>query len=169
MLHAMSVFLLMLFCGIPSSVLYGEMCSRVQEMQQDVAQRVSNPPGGVQSRNHANFSPFSRHHARISPLSRNHTNWSHFSTFTQSRTYFFRFHAITQITQMRKGFSRHHAHQKDLSRITHTCQLHAITQLFFHFHAITQFSRNKKGYSRNHANLWGGLVKTSALGFCFET
>ena len=117
-------FSLLLLCGIPSSVLYGEMCSRVQEMQQDVAQRISDPPGGVQSRIHANFSPFSRHHARISPLSRNHTNWSHFSTFTQSRTYFFRFHAITQITQMRKGFSRHQAHQKDLSGITHTCQFH---------------------------------------------
>ena len=110
------------------------------------------PQGGVQSRNHANFSPFSRNHARIFQLSRNHTNWSHFSSFTQSRTDFFRFHAITQI---RKGFSRHHAHQKDLSRITHTCQLHAITQLYFHFHAITHFSRNKKGHSRNHANLWG--------------
>ena len=110
------------------------------------------PQGGVQSRNHANFSPFSRNHARIFQLSRNHTNWSHFSSFTQSRTDFFRFHAITQI---RKGFSRHHAHQKDLSRITHTCQLHAITQLYFHCHAITHFSRNKKGHSRNHANLWG--------------
>ena len=97
-----------------------------------------------------------------------------FSIFTQSRTYFpaftqsyklvtfFQFHAITHrffrfhaITQIRKGFSRNHAHQKDLSRITHTCQLHAITQLYFHFHAITHFSRNKKGHSRNHANLWG--------------
>ena len=119
---------------------------------------IRGPSGGVQSRNHANFSPFSRNHARFSLLSRNHTNWSHFSTFTQSRTYFFRFHAITQITQMRKGFSRHHAHQKDLSRITHTCQFHAITQLFFHFHAITQNHATKKGHSRNHANLWGASL-----------
>ena len=111
------------------------------------------PPKGVS--NHAITQIFLHFHAITHGFSRHHTNWSHFSSFTQSRTDFFRFHAITQI---RKGFSRHHAHQKDLSRITHTCQLHAITQLFFHFHAITQFSRNKKGHSRNHANLWGGLL-----------
>ena len=53
-------FSLLLFCGIPSSVLYGEMCSRVQEMQQDVAQRISDPPGGVQSRNHALYFIFTQ-------------------------------------------------------------------------------------------------------------
>ena len=74
------------------------------------------------------------------------------STFTQSRTYFFRYHAISQI---RKGFSRRYAHQKDILRITHTCQFHAITQLFSHFHAITHNHATKKGHSRNHATLWG--------------
>ena len=112
------------------------------------------PQGGVQSRNRANSSPFSRSHARIFPPPRNRTYWSKFSTFTQSRTYFFRYHAISQI---RKGFSRRYAHQKDISRITHTCQFHAITQLFSHFHAITHNHATKKGHSRNHANLWGAL------------
>ena len=100
-----------------------------------------------------------------------------FSIFTPSRTYFpaftqsyklvtffhfhaithifFRFHAITQITQMRKGFSRHHAHQKDLSRITHTCQFHAISFSFSRNHSE---SRNRKGPFTQSRIPMGGLI-----------
>ena len=67
--------------------------------------------------------------------SRNHG--TSFSIFTQPRTHFFHFHAITQI---RKGFSRDHTHQKDLSRIAHACQFHAF---FLHFPILTNFGRNQ--------------------------
>ena len=66
------------------------------------------------------------------------TNNTNVVLLGHSGTYFFSFHAITQI---RKGFSRHHANQKDLSRITHTRQFYAISQIFVHFHAIRQQKR----------------------------
>jgi hypothetical protein len=65
--------------------------------------------------------------------------------------FFLHFHAITQ---MRKGFSRHHAHQKDLSRITHEGRF---TQSRNHLFIFTQSPNKKWPFTQSRKPMGGPL------------